>query len=1097
VSPVATQSLWTRGLRGAPTAWSVGFAVLCVFGLLSASPASATAVVEGPQSDKTSITCKVDENGTTTCAVTLGSAAVCSLRKGQDIKRSYRAYDYLNDPPGCTLDIEYWRKHAPGGSANYDETWERVGAKGPSTEFFGSKRSFAETLGSAVKDEDAYLTLARAYVAAELNRLNGAKLPEPVRAADDEASVLLLASPGGKLDAKTAARGQTLAAILNDFVSGRTGAGSCRAMTNPIGPQDIGKKLTGDQSDNSGTITALEETKNKPGEGLLTINPLGPKDQFLLADEPFTIEGIRKGRFTPDVNDCATVDAGEETTVAVGGTPSDPVPISALMQQLARNLLVMIALNSQSQTAAPAPSAGPGGPVSGGPAGGGGGGAAGGAGGGGFPSAVLPGLGAGSGGSDLIPVPNLIGLTETQARGRISSAGLSVGNVTTVSSLYPSDFGLVSSAYAQTPTNPPVVVGQSPQPGFLCTPGCPIDFQLSSTSEAMPEPSSLSMIVVALAALGLLLWRGRRRDISGAALILLVLALSGCENPAPQERIGLAKQYLDSGRPNGAVIELKKALQEEPGNFEARFLLGNAYLGLGRLSDAEKEFNRALTLKPGEPGSTLALALIWLREGNAARLLMKLQPQPAWTNAERARAWTLRGQAEFAGGDLETAKHSFESAVALDTSDVQALIGLAQIAGRSNDEGDVTAILNRALAVAPADPIILTLAGQRAFSSGSYAEAESTFRRQLAAAPDSFAGRLGLAQALLAQNRDPEAVAELDRVLAQAPDHPDALYLSAVVNLRRGQFKLAGQMATAALRVRPQHQPSRAVAAIAAAQLGNWLEARTQLDALKALDPDHPLLAELSGRVDRALAESKEQPAAVQARPIGMDLALFRLDPAGVPGLEEILARLERGDANAWLEFQRSLVSAANPWPARGRAFAEYRLGHSHVARLVLQAWLNDHPDDVDTRAVLAELSLAEGDQESAFPQLLQLASERPRDARVLNNLAWIFAQRGDLGRARIYAERAVALAPEDPRIVDTRGLILLQAGDVQGSVAMLKRAAGNEAAPSEVRIHLAQALIQSGDSASARAVLTQTLADPMAADQHRAATLLLQKLQP
>src|SRR6185437_12458502 len=125
------------------------------------------------------------------------------------------------------------------------------------------------------------------------------------------------------------------------------------------------------------------------------------------------------------------------------------------MQQLARNLLVMIALNSQSQTAAPAPSAGPGGPVSGGPAGGGGGGAAGGDGGGGFPSAVLPGLGAGSGGSDLIPVPNLIGLTETQARGRISSAGLSVGNVTTVSSLYPSDFGLVSSAYAQTPTNPP------------------------------------------------------------------------------------------------------------------------------------------------------------------------------------------------------------------------------------------------------------------------------------------------------------------------------------------------------------------------------------------------------------------------------------------------------------------------------------------------------------------------------------------------------------------------------------------------------------------------------------------------------------------
>src|SRR4029453_5392111 len=126
----------------------------------------------------------------------------------------------------------------------------------------------------------------------------------------------------------------------------------------------------------------------------------------------FTIDNIRKGRFTQDTNDCVTVDAGEETTVAVGGMPRNPIPISALMQQLARNLLVMIALNSENQTTTPAPAAGPSGPVSGGPVGGGGG-PAGGVGGGGFPTGVLPGVGGGSGGSRPGPVSNFVGLSGT------------------------------------------------------------------------------------------------------------------------------------------------------------------------------------------------------------------------------------------------------------------------------------------------------------------------------------------------------------------------------------------------------------------------------------------------------------------------------------------------------------------------------------------------------------------------------------------------------------------------------------------------------------------------------------------------------------
>jgi Tfp pilus assembly protein PilF len=80
---------------------------------------------------------------------------------------------------------------------------------------------------------------------------------------------------------------------------------------------------------------------------------------------------------------------------------------------------------------------------------------------------------------------------------------------------------------------------------------------------------------------------------------------------------------------------------------------------------------------------------------------------------------------------------------------------------------------------------------------------------------------------------------------------------------------------------------------------------------------------------------------------------------------------------------------------------------------------------------------------------------------------------------------------------MDTRGLVLLQASDVDGAVAILSRAASSDVAPPETQIHLAQALIRRGDDTAAKAVLTQTLAAPDAAAQHRAAAILLQKLEP
>jgi tetratricopeptide (TPR) repeat protein len=674
------------------------------------------------------------------------------------------------------------------------------------------------------------------------------------------------------------------------------------------------------------------------------------------------------------------------------------------------------------------------------------------------------------------------------ARGIITSARLSVGTVTTVSSLAPPSGGFVSTAYAQTTNPQPVVVRQSPVAGTMCVPGCPVDIFLSSGAQGMPEPSTLPMIAVALAVLGLLIWR-RGRGVTNAAIVLMILA--GCENRAVEDRIAVAKQFIESGRPNGAVVELKRAIQDEPGNAEARRLLGHAYVGLGQFQDAEKELTRAVSIDPDSAGSALALASVWLRQGEVAQLLSALQPDANWSTSEQSTAWSLRGEAELAAGRPQEARQSFERAASLDPDSIDPLIGLFRADSAADQPEAANAVLQRALALHPADPILLGLRGARSFKGGDFTAAEDAFRRQLERTPDNLGGRIDLAQALLAQGQDHQAQAELSRVLADAPNHPDAHYLMAVIDMRRANYTPAAEHAGRALQSRPQFLPARAIAARAAAELGRWEESRAQLDAIRVKDPMHPLLAELKPRLDEAMRTPVGPTAG--PRPLEQDLALFRLDPPADPSLLDALA----APGTLPRSFETELARAGPSWLARGRALAAHRAGRPVEARFALQGALDGTPDDADTRRVLVDLYLLAGEPNAALPHLRRLVRDNPRDPGVLNNLAWTLYERGELREAALLSERALALAPRDPGVLDTRGMILLRSGEASRALELLGRAASTDLAPPESRVHLAQALIESGDKTAARQVLTITLNTPQDASAHRAASILLKNLEP
>lgn len=592
-----------------------------------------------------------------------------------------------------------------------------------------------------------------------------------------------------------------------------------------------------------------------------------------------------------------------------------------------------------------------------------------------------------------------------------------------------------------------------------------------------------------------------------AALILSLFIVS-CDGTQPSERIDRARQFLDHGRPQGAIVELKKVLQENPQNGVARRLLGTAYLRLGRWSDADKELTRALDLGEDPVEITLALGRIWLRQGDFQKALSILKDGVDWPKSNQAEALILRAEAQLELGEPEDARQSYTTALSIEPNNAEAAVGLVRIAVQDGDIAIIRATLDRALRVAPNQPYLLGLTAALAFGDGNYHAATAAYRAQLAAAPDSMLGRLGLAQSLLAQGEDAAAAVELDEVLSRAPAHPTALYLRAIVNHRKGDFAAARADSLRALEGMPNHEPSMAIAASASYELGRWREARWYADTILRNNPDHDTARQLSEAAGRALAAADDAADPLAAKQsIADDLALFGVLPetakAEVGGNEAreaerdgLAALLQGREAEAIAPFERAFLLRPDGQAVLRLALAHHRVGAKVRARLVMEQWLDRHPSDTEVRRVLAKIQLRDNAWDRALPHLRILAEADPEDAETINNLAWILLHQGELAAAHVLAERAIALAPDDPRVMDTFALALLQSGAVDRALALLRRAAASDVGPPEIRLHLAQALLRHGDRDEARSVLEDILASVEATETHHSATLLLETLR-
>ena len=89
---------------------------------------------------------------------------------------------------------------------------------------------------------------------------------------------------------------------------------------------------------------------------------------------------------------------------------------------------------------------------------------------------------------------------------------------------------------------------------------------------------------------------------------------------------------------------------------------------------------------------------------------------------------------------------------------------------------------------------------------------------------------------------------------------------------------------------------------------------------------------------------------------------------------------------------------------------------------------------------------------ESAYKTSL---ARNPQQPTVLNNLAWLTMESGDLDKALTLAKSAFELDPENPNILDSYGWIAYKAGDKSLALTKLEKALSLLPDNADIKAHL------------------------------------------
>ena len=497
----------------------------------------------------------------------------------------------------------------------------------------------------------------------------------------------------------------------------------------------------------------------------------------------------------------------------------------------------------------------------------------------------------------------------------------------------------------------------------------------------------------------------------------------------------LAVALLEQGQTDEAITLFEKVAALQPESGEARMRLG---LGLLLKGDKERAFDTLKTAVDVDADlyqANAVLILGYLKENKldqarqAAESFVQRKP-------DSAIAHILLGKVHLAAEDTEAATKAFARAVQLQPGDIVANTHLAALALEAQ-QYDRAETYYRAILAQHENhlPTLQNLAALEA-RRGNEEKAKQILQQAIAAHPDAVQPRVLLANQYLKENNPARARSTIGELLSKKPGDPLLLGVMAESLLALQQYDDAVLILKQLVKNSPENAQAYFRLGQAHARLGDREAAKKALATALELKPDllpakimraHLALAERDMKTARKLlAEIKQQQGAAD------DTAVLELEGA-------VLA--DAGKLEDALPFYRKLFEKAPSAETLKRLTRlQWLLGQREVSTQTLEQWVGQNPNDVSARLELANNYLMGKQIDAALGQYRKILELDKDNLLALNNLAWHLRKRNPQ-QALVYATRASELAPDLPGVMDTLAMVLLENGELARAGRVIERA--------------------------------------------------------